>query len=50
MTDYTTLQKQNQGLLTSKAKSPGAKSALTNMSVKFQVLQGMELFWEDEWG
>lgn len=50
MTDYTTLQKQNQGLLRNKAKSPGAKSALTNLSVTFQVLQGMELFWEDEWG
>lgn len=50
MTDDTTLQKEKQGLLRNKAKSPGAKSALTNLSVTFQVLQGMELFWEDEWG
>lgn len=41
MTDCTTLQKQKQGLLRNKAKSPGAKrSALTNLNVKFQVLQG----------
>lgn len=52
MTDYTNLQKQNQEQLRNKAKSPGAKrSALTNLNVKFQVLQRMELFWrmgEDE--
>lgn len=48
MTDTTTLQKPNQGLLRNKAKSPGAKrSALTNPNVKFQVLQRIELFWED---
>ena len=48
MTDYTNLQEQNQGLLRNKAKSPGAKrSALTNLNVKFQALQRMELFWED---
>lgn len=48
MTDYAILQKQKQGLLRNKANSPGAKwSALTNLNVKFQVLQRMELFWED---
>lgn len=41
MTHYTNLQKQNRGLLRNKATSPGAKrSALTNVNVKFQVLQG----------
>lgn len=41
MTDYATLQKQNPGLLRNKATRPGAKkSALTNLNVKFQVLQG----------